>query len=292
MDLRFMSELIPDCPDSLKSNLGLADRLAPLMTSARQIAGNPRLIKRFLNTLSIRMSIAKSQEVAVDEEALAKMLLFERCAEADVYNKLIAEISDSDEGKPTFLAKGEKQAQAGEELDGLEGEWNTPFVRDWLALRPPFADMDLRSVVYVSREHMPIISPSDQLSSEAADILEALLGLGRGPNVPLVESLQRLPGREVTQITERLMARARQEQVWGTPPVFWGFLTVIEAEPGQASQVAEFFRSISTSRLRADVIPALFDFEWAKPALDKWGHDRQTSQRVKEAINAMKEEVT
>ena len=50
VDLHFVLGLIEDCPETLHANFELADRLAPLMTTARQIAGNPRLIKRFLNT--------------------------------------------------------------------------------------------------------------------------------------------------------------------------------------------------------------------------------------------------
>ena len=48
------------------------------MTTASGIAGNPRLIKRFLNALAIRMAISKAHGVGVDEAVLAKMLLFER----------------------------------------------------------------------------------------------------------------------------------------------------------------------------------------------------------------------
>src|SRR5690606_21140031 len=80
VDLAFMTELIPDVGATARANLELADRLAPLMTTALQINGNPRLIKRFLNTLWIRLAVAKSQGVAVDESTLAKVLLFERCA--------------------------------------------------------------------------------------------------------------------------------------------------------------------------------------------------------------------
>lgn len=233
VDLRFVLGLIEGCPDPLRANLELADRLAPLMTTAKQIAGNPRLIKRFLNTLSIRLAIARAQHVAVDEGALAKMLLFERCAGEDAYAELIAAINDGDQGKPAFLAEWEKQARSGEEIKDLPAAWKSPFVKDWLALPPAFAETDLRAVVYVSREHMPIITAADQLSSEAAGILEALLGLNR-PSSTLADQLRSLPGREITLVTERLLVRARQEQDWGTPPVLWGLMTVIDAEPEQA----------------------------------------------------------
>ena len=79
-DLAFMLDLLPECPPDLRRNLELSDRLAPLLASAMHVAGNPRLIKRFLNTLWIRLAVARAQGVAVDESTLAKVLLFERCA--------------------------------------------------------------------------------------------------------------------------------------------------------------------------------------------------------------------
>ena len=271
--------------------LELADRLAPLMTTAKQIAGNPRLIKRFLNTLHIRLAIARKQRVAVDEGALAKMLLFERCAGEKAYGDLVAAINDNDEGKPAFLMDWEKQAEAGEEFKDLRSPWNSSFVQDWLALPPPFANADLRAVVYVSREHMPIITSADQLSHQAIEILEALLGLEGNTSSVLVDQLQILPSREVTLITERLMVRARQEQEWGTPPVLWALLTVIDADPNQALTFVGFLESIPRARLQADVVPLLSDREWAQPALEKWIQDSKTPEPVRKAIEVTEREI-
>ena len=290
VDLRFVLELIEDCPEALHANLELADRLALLMTTAKQIAGNPRLIKRFLNTLGFRLSIARAQHVAVDEGALAKMLLFERCASADAYAELISAVIDGDQGKPVFLKDWEEQARAGDDIQGLSLAWNSSFVKDWLALQPPFATTDLRPVVYVSREHMPIITSADQLSSAAAEILEALVSLER-PSTVLADQLRSLPGREVTLIAERLMVQARQVQEWGTPPVLWGLLALVDADPGQVSTLTRFLESIPKGRLRADIVPVLSDREWARPALYKWSGGDETPQPVKKAITTMARKV-
>ena len=287
VDLQFMLSLFEDCPAALYANLQLADRLAPLMTTSRQIAGNPRLIKRFLNTLAIRLSIAQSQHIAVDEATLAKMLLFERCASEDAFVQLISSINDGDEGKPAFLENWERQALAGEEIDELPAAWTSSFVKDWLALPPALSELDLRAVVYVSREHMPIISSVDQLSSEAAELLEGLMRLEDDTSPALADRLRSLSGREVTLIAERLMVRARQEQEWGTPPVLWGLLTIIEAAPEHAPEFARFLESIPTERLRAEIVPVFYDREWAQSALKRWDANSDTPQPVKGALAAM-----
>ena len=66
------------------------------------------------------------------------------------------------------------------------------------------------------------------------------------------------------------MVRARQEQDWGTPPVLWGLLTVIGTDQEQASTFARFLESLPASRLKADIVPALYGYSWAKGALAKW----------------------
>lgn len=51
VDRAFIQTIFKDAPPELVARFDTADRLAPLMVSATQIAGNPRLVKRFLNAL-------------------------------------------------------------------------------------------------------------------------------------------------------------------------------------------------------------------------------------------------
>jgi len=289
VDLKYVLTLIDDCSDDLKRNLELADRLAPLMTTAKNILGNPRLIKRFLNTMFIRLSVASAQNVVVDEATLAKVLLFERCASEDAYKRLISEVNDGDSGKPVFLVDWEKQAVSGEEIKDLEGPWNTPFVRDWLALQPPLAEADLRAVVYISRETMPIVTAADQMSTGALALLEALLKLSQSTST-LRNSLQELPGRDLGLIAERIIVRARQEQKWGKPSALWAFLALIDASPDQALTFTSFLGSLDPTQLKADIVPILGDQEWAKDILNSWADNPKTSSPVKNAIKNLKKE--
>jgi predicted KAP-like P-loop ATPase len=127
VDRAFMETLHTQLPGELIARFDSADRLAPLMTTASQIAGNPRLIKRFLNALSIRMAIARAHGVGVDEAALAKMLLFERCGDPAAYSALVKAVTENDNGKPKFLAEWEEKANSGQELT-LEAPWDDPFI--------------------------------------------------------------------------------------------------------------------------------------------------------------------
>lgn len=124
-----------ELPPALVSRLETAERLAPLMTTSDRIAGNPRLIKRFLNALSIRMTISSAQGVGVDEAVLAKLLLFERSAPPAAYAALTSAVNMDPDGKPRLLDPWEAAAAKDEDFEP-DDAWDSPFVREWLALPP------------------------------------------------------------------------------------------------------------------------------------------------------------
>jgi len=281
VDRAFIQTTHDNLPDDLVSRFDTADRLAPLMTTASQISGNPRLIKRFLNALSIRMAISNAHGVGVDEAVLAKMLLFERCAAPAAYNELTKAVNNDNEGKPTFLADWEEKALA-REVPKLDKPWDDPFILEWLAVPPRLADLDLRGVLYVSREHAPLITPEDRLSSEAAEVLAAILGQ---PDMAAAmhERLTRIPRPEMTIIMDRVLERARQVQEWGTPPILDACLAVTAADPAQSSRLAAFLRDRPSAQIKPSIVPKIGDQPWAKDVFDVW-QNSNVAASVKTAI--------
>ena len=281
VDRAFVQSLYGDFPDDLVGKLDTADRLAPLMSTASGISGNPRLIKRFLNALSIRMTISKAQGVAVDEAVLAKLLLFERLANPKAYAELIAAASASDVGKPAFLAELEEKAAVGAELE-LDPTWDGDFVMEWLRLPPALADVDLRGALYVSREHAPLITPEDRLSSEAADLLTGLL---EHPDMAesLKDQLAQMSRSETTIIMDRLLDKARQEQAWGVPPILEACLALSEADPAQGVRLAAFLLERPPVQIEPNIVPKIGDHPWAASVFEQW-EDADVSEPVKVAI--------
>lgn len=268
VDRAFIQTIHGNLPADLVSRFDTADRLAPLMTTASQISGNPRLIKRFLNALSIRMSISKAHGVGVDEAVLAKMLLFERCADPAAYNALTKAVNSDDEGKPRFLVDWEEKALAGEELN-LSQPWDDPFINEWLTVPPRLADVDLRGVLYVSREHAPLITPEDRLSSEGAEVLAAIL---EHPDMAeeMHKQLIRISRPEMNIIMDRVLERARQVQEWGTPSILDACLAVAAADPAQAPRLAAFLRERPHVQIKPSIIPKIGDQPWAKDVFNVW----------------------
>ncbi|HYT88945.1 MAG TPA: P-loop NTPase fold protein, partial [Gemmataceae bacterium] len=282
VDRAFMQSLGHNLPAELIARLDTADRLAPVMTGASQIAGNPRLIKRFLNALSIRLTISRAHDVGVDEAALVKMLLFERCSAPAAYAALTKSVVEDDEGKPRFLGVWEERANAGEAF-ALEAPWDDPFVHEWLTIPPRLADRDLRGILYVSREHAPLIAPEDRLSSEGAELLAAMV---QQPEMAaeLRDRLIRLSRPETTIIMDRLLDRARQEREWGTPPILDACLAVAVADPAQGRRLAGFLRERPPGQIKPGIVPKIGDQPWALEIFDAWNAVKDISVPVKRAI--------
>jgi predicted KAP-like P-loop ATPase len=286
VDRAFVQTLHDRLPAELIGKFDTADRLAPLMTTASGIAGNPRLMKRFLNALAIRMTISNAQGVGVDEAILAKLLLFERLGNPKAYSELIAKVSARDNGKPAFMAEWEERANAGQKPE-LQAPWDDTFIREWLALPPPLANADLRGVLYVSREHAPLISPEDRLSSEAAEILAALL-LHPDMAVTVKPRLLRVPRTETTVMMDRLLDRARQEQEWGVPPILEACLIMAEADPPQGARLAAFLGERPAAQIRPNIVPKISGKSWSRGVFDIWDRE-DVSRPVKAAIKRQRE---
>lgn len=284
VDLKFLRELNGDLPDELVAKLDAADRLAPLMTSATGISGNPRLIKRFMNALSIRMAMAKSQGVTVDEASLAKILLFERCGDAKAYAELIKAVTESDDGKPLFIFEWEESISTGHTPE-LNAPWDDDFALEWLRLSPPLGAQDLRGALYVSREHAPLITPADRLSPEAAEILQAYLD---HPDMASStrEQLQSIQRPELSVIMDRLLAKAHQEQEWGTPPILEPCILIAKIDPAQAQRLGGFLKDRPAAQVKASIVPKLDGEAWAIGIFDYWLEDGDIGSPVKNSINS------
>jgi predicted KAP-like P-loop ATPase len=283
VDREFVASLIESCPNKLKSQFELADRIAPILTTSKQIRGNPRLIKRFLNTLSIRLAMAAAQQVTVDEATLTKMLLFERCGDEKAYAALQQHINQRDDGKPVMLKVWEEAVMKGEKPE-LTTPWTGEFMQDWLALPPLLHDTDLRSVVYISREHLPIISRVEQLSSEASNLLEALVGIRQGASAQLISKLKALDKPDLALMTEKLVSRAKQVTEWSPPPILHALMAVVNADPDLGNVLSRLLVDLPPAQIKAPMVPLIEDKPWATEALKKWASHPDASKPVKNAI--------
>jgi predicted KAP-like P-loop ATPase len=283
VDLAFVQGLGITLPSELVSRLNSAYRLAAIMASASRIKGNPRLIKRFLNTLAIRLTIARTNGVTVDEAVLTKMLLLERCAPVKAFNDIALEVTKSADGRAELLRLYEDAAKAGKCSD-LPAPWNETFIEEWLALSPTLAEQDLRGVLYVSREHAPLISPEDRLSADAASLLTALLDQPAEAATLKTKLVQLLPG-ELATIMQRLLLQANKEQQWGAPKILTSCLAVADVDTTQATMLASFLSELPSAQIQPSIVPKISGRTWTNDVYGKW-RKGTVSNLVKNAITA------
>ena len=73
---------------NLLTDFNVADRIAPLLASSKNVEGNPRIVKRMLNVISMRNMVASARQMPIDLKLIAKMALFERCCDSKAVSTL------------------------------------------------------------------------------------------------------------------------------------------------------------------------------------------------------------
>ncbi|NEI19772.1 hypothetical protein GUK30_10135 [Rhizobium leguminosarum] len=271
IDAEYVQKLIYNCPPALASELELADRLARQMIISPKVNGNPRLIKRFMNTLSIRRSLAKVQNIAVNDAMFAKMMLFERFASATSFNALAELISTAPDGKSDQLRDLEADVRAGKVIE--EKRWPTGWsedaalIQDWLRLPPDIGGVDLRGALHVGRESAPILAAENKLSKAATELLNQLSTL----KVPATQAIKQVfatvTPEERTVIMTSLLDKASSESEWGTPSILYALEAIADADPAQAERLVNFLIERPSSALKTPIVPRLGAREWGKRAI-------------------------
>jgi predicted KAP-like P-loop ATPase len=260
----------------------MAEQLAPLLVSAEQIAGNPRLIKRFLNNLVIRDTLAKAQGMTTGFDVLVKMQLFERCASSAAFEYMAKNVSAHDEGHLEALTALELAARNGDEYKAPDPSWaNNSFYEQWLKLEPPLAGTNLKPLLYLSRDRATSLAAYDHLSSEARAVLEAALQADQV--LPgLSARFKTLSEQEAEQILVRLIRRARSDN-WSGGAVTRLF-NCTDPHPNLGSLVVGALREIPAKQRPPQVGPLLKGKSWAAEVVTQWAEDKDTPEQLRRVL--------
>lgn len=129
----------------------LVKRIAPMVTSG--LKGNPRQIKRFLNTFTLRLELAEVANFDLDEEILAKLMVLEY-AELDLFKEL-CDWQQIQHGKPQEIEWLENSAKNGEEqIKTKHIKWDEEFVLKWLNMEPSLKDVNLMDYYWIARDKL------------------------------------------------------------------------------------------------------------------------------------------
>lgn len=277
-----INEAFGDSSSLLEKQIDIAEQLAHIMATTEQLAGNPRLIKRFLNNLIIRETIANTQGMGIAFEELVKLQLFERCASPSAFEFLAKKVSESDDGKVEFLMEIEEKLKSGEAYEAPNQSWKDPFIEEWLQITPLLSGVDLRPLLHLSKDKIVSLSGVDELSQEAKEIYDALLVV-KSSQATLVTKIQSLHETEANQILIRLKRKLRSQE-WNNNSLY-GVLHIIKAYPSLGGSFTSLLEEIPTAKRLASFIPLLSNEEWAKGTLLEWVKDPETPKNTQKAIN-------
>lgn len=192
----------------LRTQIRLISQLSPLI--AGNLDGNPRQIKRFLNTFMLRKKLAEVANIAdFRDDILAKLMILEY-AEPTLFTELYAWQSQN-KGYAIPLKELENKSEENTSLSGDKlKKWNTPKVSTWLKSKPYLGCEDLRDYFWISRDRLGSIS-NNMLPPIVKTVLSALMVSGQ-PETLIIkkirEEVKTLPDNLQYELYNQLVKQA------------------------------------------------------------------------------------
>jgi len=246
-----IAKLAGDPPDLL-DNLAVADRLAPIMAWAPKIQGNPRIVKRLLNAISLRRLLAAKREMNVDFATLAKLAIFERCTDGPATLALYQLIMGGKETENLLLPPNMVKGLAPE----LPKEWlpHVDFIERWRSMDPLFDNTTkLRPAVFLSRDVMAPARSHSDISDAAREAVQALLKVD-SINSPVGRSIIKALAPTDHRVVMSMLIENMREHDWSsTVPGVHGALILAEASPETSTELKAFVAGLQTGEMEKGI---------------------------------------
>jgi predicted KAP-like P-loop ATPase len=259
--------------------LALSDQIGPILASGTK--GNPRQIKRFLNTLVLRQRMAEARGFGDDVKlpVLAKLMLAERFIPR-LFDQIAAAAAAEPDGKCPDLAALEAasighendqvaakpaKTRAGKSDDAaklapklvasrapataLLDEWlSSAIIKAWAAVPIKIGDDDLRPYLFVAKDRKDYFGPSSALG-HLATVVEQLFG-GKFAVQGLEGDLKRLAPPEAAQVFEAVRGRIVGSDKFDVEPAgAAGLAILVKAHPVLQGNLVDFLESLPRDRL-------------------------------------------
>ena len=77
----------------------------------------------------------------------------------------------------------------------------------------------------------------------------------------------RLTNQEIGRLTDKVIAKARQETSWGVPKILNALQSLAGASPSAEASIVAFFSEVPSSQVKPSIVPRLSQVEWGKRVL-------------------------
>lgn len=243
----------------------LSDQIGPILASGSK--GNPRQIKRFLNTMVLRMQIANARGFGDDIKlpVLAKLMLAERFFPT-FFEQIAAIAATSTDGTCSELSELEAKDEKAQELkkprpgskatavktsSSFTNDWiESEPVMNWVALEPALADVDLRPYLFVAKDkkdYFGSTSALGKLSAVADELMQPRIMI-QGKQA----QLRALAAPEAEQVFEEVRSRIMRKATFDTQPAgIDGLIALVGAHPNLENNLINFIEALPFEKLGA-----------------------------------------
>jgi len=255
-------------PDYAQEALDTSALLARILSEGTR--GNPRQIKRFLNSMMLRYAIAEARGFAEDirRPILAKIMLAERF-HPDFYEQLARIASLDAGGTVPAIAELEKRAKKSKGTDsepnegkgsgklkavansGDVNDWEkSDWISKWAAIDPALTGVDLRPYIFVTRDKR-----SSLMGQVAVSHLEALVDKLMGPPLQIRQATTKKEIVGLAEVDAENVFDALRDQIIQAddfsdqPKGVAGLIELVKQRPALQKRLIEFIRSLPTSKL-------------------------------------------
>ena len=255
--------------------LMLSDQIGPILASGAK--GNPRQIKRFLNTLLLRQKTADARGFGdeIKLPVLAKLMLAERflpslfdqiatvavthpmgcCTDLAALEKVgVMDDTNSLNASTKPKATDEKELKPAGAIaaaiteSAILTEWKSSHsILAWARVQPSIAEIDLRPYLFVTKDKKDYFGPASVLGHLAV-VAEKLLGPKL--SVQTLESeLKQLAQPEAEKLFEAVRTKIMSGDTFDSQPAgIEGMVVLVKAQPTLQSRLLDFLNALPSSR--------------------------------------------
>lgn len=238
-----------------KEGLSIAKQLAAVLSNG--LHGNPRQVKRFLNTLDMRMKMSEFKHVKIDRKILAKLMILEYIRPA-AFN-LFAEMAANGELNKELSILESNDANTEEDNLKLKAWLKDEWLLNWLAIEPPLADKELTPYFYFTRTSLDekISRKSVNLSPEAQTVFDKLLSKS---DIKIKEAIKTdVSDAEASIILELMNSKMTKDTTIDKMHIK-AFTSFVATNPARFVTGLEYIKLFSPSALTNGAVIYLADF--------------------------------
>jgi predicted KAP-like P-loop ATPase len=278
LDTTTVKAALGEKTDQIQQELTISAQIGPILASGTK--GNPRQIKRFLNTLLLRQSSAEARGFAEDIKlpVLAKLMLAERflprlfdqiatvaasapngvCADlAALEDAVTAKIEsatkpakESAETKNSSRGKTQTKSDVVKSSESAQlSEWmSSQAIQSWARVTPAIGTTDLRPYLFVAKDRKDYFGATSVLG-HLAGVVEKLLG-PKFAVVAMGQELAQLALPEASLVFDAIRGRIIGSDTFDTEPAgVAGLAVLVKAHSSLQENLLDFLGGLPVNRL-------------------------------------------